>query len=150
MDVIIRNASEKDSEDVIRLLEQLWPNRELDKDKQRNTFVASLNEKNDFLFCSEYGGKVVGFCGGTTFNSFNSSGKLCHLTTLIVDNGNRNLRIGSKMVDHLKEWARDNGCVTVELDTALYRLDAHRFYEREGFAKRAFTYSYSLKRKEQI
>ena len=147
MEVLIRDASVNDSESVLGLLKQLWPDRDLDEDGLRRTFLDSLERQEYYNFCATVSGKMAAFCAGMTLNSFYNYGKICYLTTLIVDSGYRSCRIGSKMIDRLKEYSRENDCCAIELDTALYRVDAHRFYEREGFVKRAFVYSQDVKRK---
>jgi hypothetical protein len=36
------------------------------------------------------------------------------------------------LLDAAKVWARDHGAARLELESGSARLDAHRFYEREG------------------
>lgn len=47
----------------------------------------------------------------------------------------RNLGIGSEMMRWALERCRERGCGMVQLTSNKKRLDAHRFYERLGFAK---------------
>jgi len=147
MEVLIRNASSEDAEVVMRLLRQLWPDRDLNEEKMIETFMDSLRRPEYYNFCAEVSGKVAAFCAGMSLNNLYDQGRICYLTTLIVDSEYRGCRIGSRMMERLKQYSLENDCVTIELYTALYRVDAHRFYEREGFVKRAFMYSQDVKRK---
>jgi len=150
MEVLIRNASSEDAEVVMNLLRQLWPDRDIDEEKTTETFLDSLKRPDYYNFCAEVSGKVAAFCEGMFLNSLYNPGRICYLTTLIVDSRYRGCRIGSRMIEHLKQYSLEKDCVAIELYTALYRVDAHRFYEREGFVKRAFMYSQDIKRKEKI
>ena len=44
----------------------------------------------------------------------------------------RSSGIGKALLDAGKVWARDHGAAWLELQSGSARLDAHRFYEREG------------------
>ncbi len=46
----------------------------------------------------------------------------------------RGLGIGAALMAHVTERARQTGCGLVQLTTDKRRLDAHRFYERLGYA----------------
>jgi len=48
---------------------------------------------------------------------------------------------GSAMLQWLTAFARDQGCATFHLDSGVQRLDAHRFYEREGMQKASFHFA---------
>ncbi len=39
---------------------------------------------------------------------------------------------GARLLGALHQHARDLGCQELHLDSGLQRLDAHRFYQREG------------------
>ena len=49
-----------------------------------------------------------------------------------VDPGRRSQGIGKALLEAMRGWARERGATHLELDSADARLDAHRFYEREG------------------
>lgn len=40
--------------------------------------------------------------------------------------------VGRLLVDAATEWARERGCTHLELASGAGRVDAHRFYRREG------------------
>ncbi|MAI89151.1 MAG: hypothetical protein CBB65_01540 [Hyphomonadaceae bacterium TMED5] len=47
----------------------------------------------------------------------------------------RGLGLGGQMLDKAVEIAKSRGCGLIQLTSNKLRLDAHRFYERYGFAK---------------
>ena len=65
---------------------------------------------------------------------------------LVVSEGHRGKRIGQRLVEAAEVWARERGIATIRLRTNDIRTDAHRFYERLGFAhvKTSRTYVKSL------
>jgi GNAT superfamily N-acetyltransferase len=51
---------------------------------------------------------------------------------------------GTELLEAAIAAAKKRGCKIVELDSAFYREDAHKFYLKEGFAKRAYLFSKDL------
>ena len=48
---------------------------------------------------------------------------------------------GKAMIDWLKHYAREQGCRELHLDSGMHRIDAHRFYDREGFDRSSLHFS---------
>jgi len=59
-------------------------------------------------------------------------GKRCWLQDLVVEKGERGRGIGKELLEAATEWARVRGCTHLQLSSGLGRVDAHRFYRREG------------------
>ena len=59
-----------------------------------------------------------------------SMGKVAHIEDLITHNSYRGQHIASQLIEHAKEYAKQNACYKIILncDTSL-----ERFYERNGF-----------------
>ncbi len=53
----------------------------------------------------------------------------------VVDPHVRGRRVGARLLARAREIARAADCELIELTSRLTRVDAHRFYEREGMAK---------------
>ena len=51
-----------------------------------------------------------------------------------VSSNARSQGIGEKLMAYMTALARERGCVSVQLTTSKARVDAHRFYDRIGFA----------------
>ena len=56
----------------------------------------------------------------------------------------RNAGYGGEMMQFALERSRERGCAMVQLTSNKKRLDAHRFYERLGFAKSHDGFKYYL------
>jgi len=62
-------------------------------------------------------------------------GKRCWLQDLVVRREWRARGVGKQLLDAATEWARERGCTHLELGSGIGRIDAHRFYLREGMAQ---------------
>ena len=60
-------------------------------------------------------------------------GLRCWVEDLAVDRARRSAGIGAELLQAAKAWAREHGATHLELDTAIARVDAQRFYERHGY-----------------
>jgi GNAT superfamily N-acetyltransferase len=76
-------------------------------------------------------GELVGFCTGYQDMHSVRFGYRVWVEDLAVDPERRSEGIGKALLDAAKEWARERGATHLELDSAMNRPDAHRFYERE-------------------
>ena len=62
-------------------------------------------------------------------------GKRCWLQDLVVRREWRARGVGKQLLDAATEWARERGCTHLELGSGIGRIDAHRFYLREGMTQ---------------
>ena len=62
----------------------------------------------------------------------------------MVDPKRRSRGIGRGLLDAGKSWARARGATHLELDSAEARVDAHRFYQREGPSTRSICFGWEL------
>ncbi|MFH0071041.1 GNAT family N-acetyltransferase [Peribacillus sp. NPDC056705] len=53
---------------------------------------------------------------------------------IIVHQDHRNRRIGQKLLQHVEAYCRSIDCHRIMLLSQAQRLDAHRFFEREGYS----------------
>ncbi len=79
--------------------------------------------------------QVVGVCQVIVFRHFQSTAGLCaELESVYVRGDVRGRGVGASLIAHAERFARDRGCYRVQLTSRNERHDAHRFYERRGFA----------------
>jgi GNAT superfamily N-acetyltransferase len=71
-------------------------------------------------------------------------GLRCWVADLAVDPARRSERVGKRLLDAAKRWAKHRGATHLELDTGLARAGAQRFYEREQPTARGYSYSWGL------
>jgi GNAT superfamily N-acetyltransferase len=71
-------------------------------------------------------------------------GKFLYIDDLVTLTAQRSHGYGTKLLNWLKDHARSNGCAQLHLDSGMQRVDAHRFYEREGMTKASFHFATPL------
>ena len=59
-------------------------------------------------------------------------GRFLYVDDLVTLPAARSLGYGAALLTELHRHARELGCQELHLDSGVQRLDAHRFYEREG------------------
>ena len=140
----IRECTNADFNEVVILLRQLWPDKPLDTQSLKMVFEKALLSINQKYLCAIENNKVVGFGSLTIKNNLWQEGNLGHIDEFVVDSNSRGKGIGRQLLTELINHAKKNKCRRVELDTALHRKEAHRFYEQQGFEKRAYLFSMIL------
>ncbi|WP_108178818.1 GNAT family N-acetyltransferase [Phreatobacter oligotrophus] len=96
---------------------------------------VSASEANH-LFVAEQGGRIVGTYQLTVLPGIAERGRTRgKIESVHVDPALRGSGIGAAMMRHAIVTAREKGIGLVELSSNKSRTDAHRFYERLGFAK---------------
>jgi len=143
-EISIRRAERTDFESIFPLLEQLWNDRVLDKNRYEQIFLNELSNSRAFMFCASGGKEIIGFIAGSISENFYHAGNFAYISTLITDGPHRGKHIGTRLLDTAVEHARQNGCLSVELDANFHRSASHEFYEHYGFRKRAFTFTMGI------
>ncbi|MBP1989010.1 GNAT family N-acetyltransferase [Paenibacillus eucommiae] len=60
---------------------------------------------------------------------------------LVTKSQSRSQGCGKALLSYIHQFAKDNDCETVALESGLHRVDAHRFYEKKMNYKK-FCYSF--------
>ncbi len=67
-----------------------------------------------------------------------------YVDDLVTAGAHRGQGVGAALLDELSARAREAGCSLIDLDSALHRQDAHRFYIREGMPIVSFHFAKAL------
>ena len=87
------------------------------------------------VLVAELDGEVVGMCQLITFRHLQHRGGRCaEIESMHVRPDLRGDGVGGVLLEAAVEAARAAGCYRVQLTSNAARADAHRFYERHGFA----------------
>ncbi|MBI2729812.1 MAG: GNAT family N-acetyltransferase, partial [Sphingobacteriales bacterium] len=98
--------------------------------KENLSKVLSLPD--NYLLVVEYEQKIIAWLNVRLVTTI-ESGTNSEIYGLIVDEAYRNKGIGKELICSTKEWARQHGIKKLRVRTNVKRLEAHRFYFREGF-----------------
>jgi GNAT superfamily N-acetyltransferase len=78
-------------------------------------------------------GEVVGVVTAHLIPSIHDNEPVAWLTTLVVLEDARGAGIGSALVEHVENWATDNGARRLSVTSAMHRRATHEFYEKRGY-----------------
>lgn len=90
------------------------------------------------------GDRVTGMIGIMVFPAFHRDGLHGYITALVVDEAARGGGAGAALLGAAETWFAERGVTKVNLTTALYREQAHGFYERRGYEFNGRRYVKSL------
>ena len=62
------------------------------------------------------------------------SGKQLEVDNVIISEGYRSQGLGAEFLAWIEEWAKGEGCLTVELNTYVVNASSHKFYFNQGYS----------------
>lgn len=136
-----RECTKSDFDKIIPLLQQLWPDQKLNVMSLKKVFLIGIDSDCQCYVCAEDAGKIVGFCSLTMKNNLWQHGNLGYIDELIVDDSYRGNGVGKGLLKTMSATAKNMGCKRIELDSAYHRIEAHKFYEKNGFINRGILFS---------
>jgi GNAT superfamily N-acetyltransferase len=144
-DIVIRKARREDLEAIVRLHEadELGGHGDAWSPATAPLYEAAFAAIADSGASAIYvvldggaAGAVIGTFQLTFAQGLTGRGKVrAFLESVQVRANQRSRGIGAKMVRFAESEARARGAATMQLTSNKKRLDAHRFYERLGYAK---------------
>lgn len=96
------------------------------------------------LVCESPEGGVIGFLNLRMERQLHHCGRIAEVMELAVAAGRRGNGLGRELFREAARRAREAGCLQLEVCCNRLRLDAHRFYEREGMKKYHFKLTMNL------
>jgi GNAT superfamily N-acetyltransferase len=142
MTVHIRAARAEDLEAIVRLHEEddlgthgdAW--RPENREAYEAAFAAIAASADNTLYVAESAGRVVGTFQLTFIPNLTGRGALrVKVESVKVAAALRSRGIGARMMAFAEEVARSRGARLLELSSNKARREAHRFYERIGYAR---------------
>ena len=102
-------------------------------------------DPNQRLIIAEYEGRPAGTLQLTYIPGIARLGEMRRIIEAVhIAPDLRSRGLGSQMIRWAIEQARDRGCGVVQLTSNKKRVDAHRFYQRLGFAQSHEGFKYLL------
>lgn len=138
--VELRPATLADSDNVYALICEL-KQAQFDRQAFNVGFAANLAERNLHYHLALLNGEVVGMIGLHMQFHLHHVNWVGEIQELVVMPAARGHGVGSKLLAWAEEQARIAGAELTELSTSAKRLDAHRFYQREGYQNTHFRFT---------
>ena len=130
MEIVIREMSANDAETVNFLSQQLgYP---LSLEQTLRNIEAVIKSKNHTAFVALYENKIVGWIGAG-YSIMIEVMPHCEINGLVIDENYQGKGLGKKLIQRVKEWAKEKGTDKLSLRCNVKRIEAHLFYEHMGF-----------------
>ena len=140
----LRELNEKDLESLIKLYEQLdGANGDFTAEDARKIWKDEIegNKKIKYFGAVE-NGKVISTCYCLIIPNLTRLGSsIAFVENVVTDSEYRGQGLGRKVMGKAIEFARENNCYKVILQSGSWRKEAHQFYKSLGFdgeSKKAF------------
>lgn len=137
-----RNATSADLGFIVGLIvdDNVAPTADRPDEPDHPRYLAALAaidaDPNQRLVVAEYEGQPVGTLQLSFIPGIARLGQFrCIIEAVHIVPTRRNLGLGGELIRWAIDQARDRDCGLVQLTSNKKRLDAHRFYERLGFAR---------------
>lgn len=130
-DIDVRIATtDEDIHATFDVLSQLRPHL------VRSSFVGTVRQLMDTegfrLAALTDRGKVKAVAGYRVITML-YRGRILYVDDLVTDAAARSRGYGGRLLEWLRQEGRHRHCVEIQLISKLVRVDAHRFYQRNGF-----------------
>lgn len=127
----IRTAEIEDTDRIRDLISQLG----FDHSQEfiSTKLVKLLKSDNDIILIYEHYGEVVGLISLHFSVQLAFAGDIMTIGYLVVDEKCRGQQIGKELEEYATDIARSKQCSMIEVYSQAKRIDAHRFYERQGY-----------------
>ena len=139
----IRNTKLEDLDGVFELLNELYENK-IEYSEFAKKYKESLENNNFYEIVAIEKNKVVGVLISRVINMLAKKKNILFIDDLIVNENCRNTGIGKLLIQTATTYAISRDCGALELTSMIQNINAHRFYENNGFEKRQYKFKKNL------
>jgi ribosomal protein S18 acetylase RimI-like enzyme len=134
--IVIRRAVIEDKESIFQLANQLSDFVKIDKDIFISNFHQLIADQNYCILVAKLGENIVGYLSGYFHKTIYANGLVGYVDEIVVLDTQRNLRLGTKLMNELEIISKNKNCILISLATA----GAKGFYEKIGYSSKAGYY----------
>jgi len=129
-EINLRLLKEKKLDEVLSLTSKLNPETDLEILRKRQ--IEMFKFENYRCFGVYENEQLLAISSGwITVRLY--SGKQLEIDNVIVNPLIQSKGIGSKFIKLIEDWAKENDCMTVELNTYTQNSRSHKFYFNQGY-----------------
>jgi GNAT superfamily N-acetyltransferase len=129
---LIRPAEAGDAEALSRLIGQLGYSAAPEEVAER---LATMEAEGRLVLVAELAETVIGCLSTSVMRVLHRPAPVGRISMMVVDEALRGRGIGAELVAAAERALAEQGCYMVEVTSHVRRADAHRFYERLGYAR---------------
>ena len=128
--IIIRQAKIEDYKDICKICcDDLGYNCSEELVKER---LEGLDKNNERVLVAVYNSEVVGYLHAQIYKTLYFE-ELINFLGLAVSKEYRNKKVGTRLVNEIENWAKENGIKKVRVNSGFSRKEAHEFYRSLGY-----------------
>ncbi|KFN01284.1 GNAT family N-acetyltransferase [Bacillus clarus] len=127
--------------EVLPVLQQL--RTALSKEKASSLFRKMKEENYKLFSLYDEEDEVVSLAGVAVCTNFYNE-KHVFVYDLVTAEAHRSKGYGKVLLSYIEKWGIEKGCESIVLTSAFPRVNAHRFYEREGYDKVSYSFCKEL------
>lgn len=129
-DIIIRQARIEDYKDIYKICcDDLGYNCSEELVKER---LKGLDKNSERVLVAVYNSEVVGYLHAQIYKTLYFE-ELINFLGLAVSKEYRNKKVGTRLVNEIENWAKENGIKKVRVNSGFSRKEAHEFYRSLGY-----------------
>lgn len=151
--IIVRLATQEDKKDVLRLLDEMlthieetqgYGSHEPTETVGSKLFDDLISDDKFKIFVAEEDGKIIGTATLFLYPILRRGQYRGQLEELIVTKSIRGKGIGSKLLEAVKDYCKENNILSLRLNSGISLTDAHKFYEAHGgkFTEKMFRFNF--------
>jgi ribosomal protein S18 acetylase RimI-like enzyme len=143
-----RIGNKKDLFSILELYKKLGNNNDssITIEEVYKIWDSNIENKNIKYFVAEENNKIIGSLYICIIPNLSHNVKsIGFIENVITDEKYRKKGIGKKLMGMAIEYAKENNCYKVTLQSGIKREEAHKFYEKIGFnggSKKAFEFRF--------
>ncbi len=141
---MIEQANKDDIEEVYELI-CLLENKQINKSHFQKVFCDSISRQDIYFLVYKLDNRIIGFMSLYIHCYLHHHRDTMEIVELVVDPHYRRQHIGKQFLDYAYNLALKHNLEEIDLSTSIYRKDAHRFYENNGFIKNHYNYTKEIK-----
>ncbi|MBO1626790.1 GNAT family N-acetyltransferase [Bacillus arachidis] len=133
--------TEEQLDEVLPVLQQL--RTALTKEEVQSLFHQMKEERYQLFSLYNEENEVVSLAGVAICTNFYNK-KHVFVYDLVTAKAHRSKGYGKALLSYIEGWGAEKKCSSVVLTSAFPRINAHRFYEREGYDKVSYAFCKEL------
>ena len=139
--VFLKELTEKDVAEIVKFAKKLNPEK---SDNELNQNLMDMFKfKNFHSFGLIQDDRLIRICSGWITIRF-YSGKQLEVDNFIIDTEIRSKGLGQEFLKLIEQWAKENSCRTIELNTYVQNSRSHKFYFNSGYSILGFHFQKSI------
>ena len=141
MNLQIRKATQDDYSDICALVNHELGYPDVDVRELSARLDMMAQDSNYCTFVALLDDKVAGFIGTAQGITFEANSGQMRIIALAVSGDYHKKGIGSALLKHAEAYAQSKGVTWLALNSGFRRVEAHMFYENNGYIKKQYGFS---------